>query len=211
MKHILCYGDSNTWGADPDKGGRYPWEVRWTGRLQTILGAGYRIIEEGCCGRTAVWDDPMDIYRNGRDYLYPCLRSHQPLDAVVLMLGSNELKTRFHACAYDIAKGAEQLVRIIQTEGCGPQGGSPAVLLVCPAPLGVRIDEMYFRESMGADALEKSKRLAPVYERTARTCGVSYLNAGIYTRTGADQLHFDAESHARFARAVAEKLAEMLD
>ena len=46
MKHILCYGDSNTFGTDPIHGGRHPDDVRWTGVLQKLLGSDYRVIEE---------------------------------------------------------------------------------------------------------------------------------------------------------------------
>ena len=31
-KHILCYGDSNTWGYNAATGGRYDDDVRWTQR-----------------------------------------------------------------------------------------------------------------------------------------------------------------------------------
>jgi lysophospholipase L1-like esterase len=99
MKTILCYGDSNTWGYIPGTGERYASHVRWPGVLQNALGNGYVIIEEGLCGRTTVWDDPIEEYRSGKEYLIPCLKSHAPLDLVVLMLGSNDLKMRFAAPA----------------------------------------------------------------------------------------------------------------
>ena len=52
-KHILCLGDSNTHGycADPadcaDHGIRFNEDERWTCRLQTALGSGYLVTEEG--------------------------------------------------------------------------------------------------------------------------------------------------------------------
>src|SRR5512143_1112361 len=113
MQTILCFGDSNTWGYNPETAERYPPDVRWTGVLQQKLGAQYRVIEEGLNGRTTVWDDPVQPGRNGRIYLGPCLESHRPLDAVVLFLGLNDLKVRFSATAEDIAKGAGALVEII--------------------------------------------------------------------------------------------------
>lgn len=106
MKTVLCYGDSNTYGYDPSDGFRYPESVRWTCRLQKLLGDDYRIIEEGCNGRTTVFDDPIESWKNGRDYLKPCLNSHKPIDIVILMLGSNDLKETFHASAKQIAAGA---------------------------------------------------------------------------------------------------------
>lgn len=115
MRRILCYGDSNTWGYDAAADDRFPEEVRWTGVLQQLLGEGFRVIEEGQPGRTTVWDDPIEEHRNGKTALYSVLESQSPVDLVVLMLGTNDLKPRFSLNAFDIAAGLERLVRIIQT------------------------------------------------------------------------------------------------
>jgi lysophospholipase L1-like esterase len=92
MKAILCYGDSNTWGYDPVTKGRFPRDMRWTGVLRQSLGDDYLVIEEGLNGRTTVWDDPIEGYKNGAAYLVPCLTTHRPLDLVIIMLGTNDLK-----------------------------------------------------------------------------------------------------------------------
>lgn len=96
MKNVLCYGDSNTHGYDGVTGGRFPWGVRWTSLVQEALKEEQvRIIEEGQNGRTTVWDDPIEGMKSGLKYLIPCLESHSPLDVVVLMLGTNDIKQRF--------------------------------------------------------------------------------------------------------------------
>ena len=82
MPVIVAYGDSNTWGYDPAAGARFPAGVRWTGVMSAALGADFRVIEEGLNGRTSVFDDPIEPYRNGLDYLPPCLLSHAPLDLI---------------------------------------------------------------------------------------------------------------------------------
>ena len=97
MKNVLCYGDSNTYGYIPETGLRYPKNVRWTGVLQNLLGKNFNVIEEGCNGRTTIFDDPIEGWKNGRDYLKPCLNSHKPIDIIIMMLGSNDLKDFFHA------------------------------------------------------------------------------------------------------------------
>ena len=79
MKTILCYGDSNTWGYDPASKGRLGIDARWTGVLARELGTAYRVLEEGLNGRTTVWDDPIEGYKNGREQLVPCLESQRPL------------------------------------------------------------------------------------------------------------------------------------
>lgn len=109
MKNILCFGDSNTFGYDILKDSRFPWGVRWTSILQEKLGSDYRIIEEGMGGRTTVWDDPIENLQSGKTYLLSCLESHWPLDLVIIMLGTNDLKTRYALNAHDIAAGVETL------------------------------------------------------------------------------------------------------
>ena len=102
MKRILCFGDSNTWGFAPKDGYRFDENTRWTGLVQKAL-PQYKIIEEGLNGRTALWDDPIEGYKNGKEYLIPCLASQSPLDLVILMLGTNDCKTRFALTASDVA------------------------------------------------------------------------------------------------------------
>ena len=145
MKRILCYGDSNTWGYDPVTGDRFDAHTRWTRILAKALGAGYEIIEEGLNGRTTVWDDPIEGDKNGKTYLMPCLATHRPLDLVILMLGTNDLKHRFSLTAFDIAEGAKVLGQTIQTSACTSGRTAPPLLLMAPAPLATLtdLDEMF--------------------------------------------------------------------
>jgi len=137
MRSILCYGDSNTWGFDPVAGRRLRPDQRWPGVLRLRLGDGYRVVEEGLNGRTTLWDDPIEgAYKNGLAYLLPCLKSHKPLDLVVIMLGTNDLKGCFGVSASDIAQSAGRLTQTTLESGCGPAGDAPKVLLVAPPPLG---------------------------------------------------------------------------
>jgi len=99
MKTIMCYGDSNTWGCIPLTGQqpprRYGPAQRWPGVLRRELGDGHWIVEEGLNGRTTVWDDPLEPFRSGKELLAPCLMTHEPIDLVIVMLGTNDLKRRF--------------------------------------------------------------------------------------------------------------------
>ena len=117
MKSILCFGDSNTWGADPVTAGRFSLHDRWPGVLRDELGDVFHVIEEGLGGRTTVWDDPIDEYRNGKHHLLPCLWSHMPLDLVIIMLGTNDLKGRVCRRATDIASGVNHLVGMTLRSG----------------------------------------------------------------------------------------------
>ncbi|MBP5750732.1 MAG: acylhydrolase, partial [Firmicutes bacterium] len=171
MKTILCYGDSNTYGYDPSNGFRYPADVRWTGVLKGLLGPEYTLIEEGCNGRTTVFDDPLEGWKNGLDYLKPCLNSHKPIDIVVMMLGSNDLKDCFGASAAEIADGAGVLVRTIQEFTQLKQGYVPAIVLVSPPYIGSGLNESPFSYAFDDTAIERSHRFAAEYKRVADQYG----------------------------------------
>jgi lysophospholipase L1-like esterase len=208
MKRILCFGDSNTWGYDPATQNRMDRDTRWAGVLRNQLGAEYEVIEEGLNGRTTVWNDPIEGYKNGHDYLIPCLETHRPLDLVVIMLGTNDLKKRFSLSAYDIAQGAGVLVRVVQQSAAGYAGEPPHVLLMAP-PVVTRLTA--FAEMFeGADA--KSTGFARHYAAVATMMGCEFLDAGSLIRSSdLDGIHFEAREHATLAKAVAEKVKEILE
>lgn len=207
MKTVLCYGDSNTYGYIPSLGIRYADGIRWPGRLKMLLGQDYAVIEEGCSGRTTVYDDPIAGWKNGRDYLKPCIHSHRPIDIVILALGSNDLKANFHASAADIAAGAETLVDIIQTFSLEDQGFSPRVVLVSPPEIGEGITSSEFYGAFLEDAVERSREFPHYYKEVAERKGCIFFNAAAYVKVSEeDSLHFDPEAH----RIMAEKLYQVV-
>jgi lysophospholipase L1-like esterase len=207
IKSILCYGDSNTWGFNPVTQDRFAKDERWTGQLSRALGSDYDIIEEGLNGRTTVWDDPIEGYKNGRDYLIPCLETHMPLDLVIIFLGVNDLKKRFSLSAYDIAEGAGVLVRIVQKSNTGIMGNAPQVLLMAPPPVGklTAFAEMF----EGAEI--KSRKFAEHYQRVANELGCLFLNTStLIVSSDLDGIHFEQSEHAKLGQAVAIKVKEIV-
>jgi lysophospholipase L1-like esterase len=199
MKNILCYGDSNTWGYNPLNGERYAWQDRWPGVLSANLGSDYRIIEEGLNGRTTVFDDPIEPFKNGLHYLIPCLESQRPLDLVILMLGTNDFKLRFSASARDIGKGIRVLIDTIFASGSSPGGGVPQILLVCPAPFATLTEKAETFE--GAE--EKSQRLSGHYRQVAEEYGLAYLNAGeVIQSSPIDGFHLEISEHHKLGKAI---------
>lgn len=214
MPTILCYGDSNTHGHNP-MGPRYDRHTRWAGVMRDTLtawtaergGDEYWVVEEGLGGRTTVWDDPIEEHRNGRTYLPGCLMSHKPIDLVIIMLGTNDLKTRFGLSSAEIAMGAGVLAGVVKASGCGPGGAAPRCLLVAPPPVTAKTD-MY--EWM-ADAGPRSRLFASHYRNVASACGVDYFDAGSVMRSSEiDGFHFEAEEHTKLGRALAQKVRELL-
>lgn len=216
MRTILCFGDSNTWGYDPAATAnspfpvRYAPDVRWTGVLAKTLGPEYRIIEEGQNGRTTVHDDPVAVAcRNGRKALPVCLESQKPIDIVVLMLGTNDLKTLFNAPAADIANGVALLVKMILQSDAGPDGQAPRVLLVAPAAIGdlSHLPDLHARL---AGAREKSLQFPKLYSAIARQLGVSFANAQDFVRPSAvDGIHLDRSEMDRLGHGIAGAIRSM--
>jgi lysophospholipase L1-like esterase len=208
MKAILCYGDSNTWGWNPVTQERYARDERWPGMLRQELGEGHLVIEEGLNGRTTVWDDPIEGYKNGKEYLTPCLESHKPIDLVAILLGTNDLKIRFSVSAYDIANSAGVLVDIVQRSMAGPNGGAPKVLLMAPPPLG-RLTE--YAEMFDA-AKSKSRKFSEHFQRVAKEYGCALLDtANIIVSSDIDGVHLEVDEHRKLGQAVAAVIRNMLE
>jgi lysophospholipase L1-like esterase len=203
---ILCYGDSNTYGADPASGGRFPPDVRWPGVLAAELGKGWRVTEEGLGGRTTVLDDPLLPHRNGLDYLVPCLLSHAPLDLVVLFLGLNDLKPRFGLPASDVALGVGIVADQILESQAGHDYKPPRVLVLGLPRLG-RLDET---DEQFAGLAEKAERLPGLLRKIANEFGTEFLDLGEVTAfSDLDGRHLDAAGHAAVGSAVAEAVRSM--
>lgn len=209
-KRILCYGDSNTWGfnamSEKVYGQRFAEDVRWTGRLQSILGEEWTIIEEGLCGRTTVFDDPLREGLNGLKYLIPCLQTHKPLDYMILMLGSNDCKARFCALPKNIADGLQRLV--ITAKQADVWRTEPKILIVAPPSIEEGSDIYPIGRDMGPCS-KKSEMLAEEYQIWAEEDECDFLDASAFARMNQyDYMHMDEESHAKLADKIAEILVD---
>jgi lysophospholipase L1-like esterase len=221
VKRIMVFGDSNTWGYIGVLSGatsRYPADVRWPGVLRAALGAGYEVIEEGLSARTTDVADPTlpQITGAGLDgtaYLPAAIATHLPLDLVVIMLGTNDVKKMFNRTTMRIALGTGRLVDIVaQTKGgVGTTYGAPKVLVVCPPPLGnVQPPERADRFG-GAEGAQKLKDLPALYEAIAKAAGADFLDGGKFTPTeGADGIHLTPGNHKALGTAVAKKVKDIL-
>ena len=200
MKSILCYGDSNTWGYDPQTRSRFPHDVRWTGVLASSLGTGYRVVEEGLNGRTTRWDDPIEAGRNGLTFLQPCLESHLPLDLVIVMLGTNDLKQRFGLSASDIAQSAASLAKAASRYAQTSAGDPAQILLVAP-PAVTTLTEF---DQMFAGAQERSRQFSHYYRLAATWNRLPFFDAGsVVVSSERDGIHFEAAEHRKLGEALA--------
>lgn len=209
-KRIMCFGDSNTWGAVPGDSTRYGEDVRWTGVLQRELGDGYTVIEEGCNGRTSVHDDVVEGRLSGVKYFAPCCDSQSPLDLIIIMLGTNDLKARFAVNPRTIAFGFN---RYLDALAITPMDGQkPQVLLVSPILIDASYqDHPLFHDMFGEDAVERSEQLAAAYKEVADANGWEFLNAAEYGKASVkDGVHMEAEYHEKLGKAFAGKVKQIL-
>lgn len=210
MKRILCFGDSLTWGYDPVSRTRIDQGSRWTGVLAGKLGSGYTVIEEGQNGRTIATDDPAEGEKNGIRYIIPCLESQSPLDVMVLMLGTNDLKRKFNYCAPDIACEMERFLQKVIAQNMFKMQGNLKILLVSPPHVGDDIRQSWLGDSFGYErAVEVSKQLAPLYKDLADRYNLAFLDASLYVNVSpADSIHLDAGEQVKLGEAIYSKLKE---
>jgi len=209
-KTILCYGDSNTWGQKPDKTGRFTADQRWTGLLQRALGDGAYIIEEGLSSRTTDLEFAKKPGRNGKTYLVPCLATHNPLDVVVLMLGTNDLKCEFNRSAEEIATAVAGLLDIIADSAKTAAGEPTQVVVVSPIlvdDIASRFQEWYSGWYDAASAA-KSRQLAVLLQDLAQERECLFVNAAEVASAGEDGIHMTLESHAGLAALLHRVLSQ---
>lgn len=209
MRNIMCYGDSNTWGYNPEKGGlRHEYDDRWTTKLGKNLGDEYLVIPEGLNGRTTVWNDSTKLYNaNGRDRLLECLESHKPLDLVVIMLGTNDLKKRHNLPSVDIANGVGVLIDIIKNSKCGIDNLAPEVLVLIPPEVR---ELSNFKEVFG-ECVETSQDLPRVFKIMAEGRGIPYLEIGKKVRfSDIDGIHFTKDQLTVLADIVSDKVRSII-
>jgi len=212
MYTVICYGDSNTWGYNPETGERFDENTRWTALLQKKLGEQYHVIECGLNGRTTSFDDHFRDYQNGRRGLGYSLMESKPIDLLIISLGTNDLK---FAGAVGSAKGLDSLLRaaknssILDSSNCSVFKGEEKILVVSPIYLGEELDSNINSSFYGK--YQDSLRLAELYRPICEKHHVQMLDASRYAEASqADHIHMGAESHAKLAEAIFGKVKEML-
>jgi len=205
MKTILAYGDSLTFGTNAETQGRHAYEDRWPTVLEHGLGGKARVIAEGLGGRTTVFDDYSNVAdRNGARVLPTLLESHKPLDLVVIMLGTNDLKEYLSGSAFGAAMGVKRLVEIVRSHPWGTYK-VPGVVIVSP-PLTVETQHADLKP-MFAPRSNEAPLFAGYYARIARELGCGFFDAAtVAVATPLDGVHLDA----RNTRAIGEGLVPVV-
>lgn len=210
-KNIVCFGDSNTHGFDIETGWRFEKEERFTGILEKMLGEEYTLYEEGLNGRTTVFDDVLYESLAGIDAISMVLQTHEPLDLLILMLGTNDTKARFCASPQDISRGLERVIEKAKASKAWRR--EARILVLAPAIIGEHYKKGPFAKAMGEGCDEKSKELPRLFRDMARRNRVDFLDInqieGISTHR-IDGLHLTKESHKALAEALTKWVKEQL-
>jgi len=213
MPNILAYGDSITWGADPARPGvRHPPAVRWPEVLAAALGGSATIITDGLRGRTTAYDEHLaECDRNGARLLPSALYAHAPLDLVILMLGTNDLKPAIAGSAIAAMQGMRRLIEI--TLNHSPrfaEASRPRVLVVAPPHIIPTADALY--TDMFAGAAAQSQKLAALYAALAQEMGVSFFDCDpVAQASSLDGVHLDAANTAAIGAALAPIVRTLLE
>ncbi|MBR2707050.1 MAG: HAD-IA family hydrolase [Mogibacterium sp.] len=196
---VLCYGDSNTYAYDPETGGRYPYEKRWTSLLGEMLGGRYEVISEGLNGRTTAYDRPDAAWKNGASSFVACMGTHKPVDYLIIMLGTNDCNADLGLSAADIADGMETLVRLAGENAPALQGCVPQIIVASPAAIGEDYRDSPFADNLTAESVRKSKDIAPLYEEIARRHGCVFVDAEGAAEVSRDCEHLTEKGHRQLA------------
>lgn len=208
VKTIVCFGDSNTHGYDSSTGGRFAYDERYPGVLQSLLGNGYLVIEEGLCGRTTSFEDQVNEGMSSIPYIQPCLMSHEPIDLLVIMLGTNDTKERFSNTAGNIAQGLRRLVlKAKHMEQCWKDNAR--ILIVVPPAIDPRYINTDIATCMGKGCFEKSEQLAKYFKQVADEEACYYVDLGSIKGVEMapyDWMHLTKESHSKVAHVLKETI-----
>lgn len=200
---ILCYGDSNTWGYISGSDHKRYGEERWTRILSKKLGDKFEIIEEGLNSRTLLSNDPRPGKegKNGYEYLIPCLDTHDPIDLVIIMLGTNELKYSYNKNAEEIGMMFEEyFVKTILNRKSQIEEKYPKLLIITP-PIVNEDAECFGNDNKYKGATEKSKKLNAIYKKIAEKYNCYFLSND-ELETGSDGIHLKQESHQKLAYSI---------
>lgn len=213
MKTILAYGDSITYGYDPFEGARLAYEDRWPTALEAGLGGAARVIAEGLGGRTTVHDDwYAGADRNGSRVLPTLLSSHGPLDMVIIMLGTNDLKPFHGRTALEASYGMRRLIHIIRGHAAGELWPEVKIIIVAPPELCATDVHPEMMVHFGNEiAITASKGFAEMYKRRADEEGVGYFNAASVAKAHpADGVHLDAQNTRAIGTGLVPLVKQML-
>ena len=212
MKKILCYGDSNTFGYNPDfefnpddglnstDGLRYDGNTRWTALLQTSLPEDYQIIEEGLCDRNGFVNNPKGFEFSAQRHFPKLLSKSEVMDTLILAVGTNDLQIQYDISYGTVEKGLETLILLAKEKFRN-------IIIIPPVILSEKILDGFFSFQFDETSIIKSRKVGKIYKKLATLYNCKLFDINKFTQpSDTDGLHYDAESH----KLISEKLSTFL-
>lgn len=202
MQNILCYGDSNTYGFNPNNGGRFDSDTRWTGILKTLLKDKYKIIEAGMNNRTGFVENPQGFIQSGGLHLPVYLKECPQIDICVLALGTNDLQFTFNITIDIVEQGLTSLINCVKENN-----QETNILVISPPTLDTNILKGGFSHQFDNKSIKDSKAIQQIYKKTTEinNCKLIDLN-NIVSPDPIDGLHYSANSHRIIAETIAKSI-----
>ena len=200
MKNILCYGDSNTFGLNPEDFSRYDENTRWTGVLQKNLGSEYKVINEGMPNRTGFVDNPEGILYSAQRHFPETVLKFDSLDILILAIGTNDLMFQYNITFDTVEKGLNNLIKTAKEK-------TNNIIIIPPTVLGENILKGFFSSMFDNTSIVKSKEVGKVFKQIADKNNCIYFDINEFaTPSDIDGLHYTKNSH----KLIADKLAELI-
>lgn len=199
MKKILCFGDSNTFGFNPENGKRFDEQTRWAGKLKIALKNKFEVIEKGANNRCGFTENKESTELSGLIAIKKYLELKP--DIIILAVGINDLQKIYDNDEKAIYFGLKALVEEIKKEN------NPNIILLVPSAIKENILNSFFNTLFDEKSIEKSKKLPKIYQKIAKEFELDLIDLNNIAETSStDGLHYDVEGHKK----IADKLIEFI-
>ena len=200
MKTILCYGDSNTFGFNPEDYSRYDKNTRWTGVLQSNLGDKYKVINEGANNRNGFVTNPQGDLYSAQKHYPELISNSENIDIIILAIGTNDLQFLYNANSDDFEHGLENLISISKNK-------TNDIILIPPVILSDNILNGFFKTQFDKTSILKSQTVGEIYYKLAKIHNCRIFDINKFTKPSeTDGLHYSKESH----KLIADNLTEFI-
>lgn len=199
MKKILCFGDSNTFGFNPENGKRFDEQTRWAGKLKIALKNKFEVIEKGANNRCGFTENKESTELSGLIAIKKYLELKP--DIIILAVGINDLQKIYDNDEKAIYTGLKALVEEIKKEN------NPNIILLVPSTIKENILNSFFNTLFDEKSIEKSKKLPEIYQKIAKVFELDLIDLNNIAETSStDGLHYDVKGHKK----IADKLIEFI-
>ena len=200
MKKIICYGDSNTFGLNPEDFSRYDENTRWTSILQKNLGSEYKVINEGMPNRTGFVDNPEGILYSAQKHFPETLLKIDSFDTLILAIGTNDLMFQYNITFDTAEKGLNNLIKTAKEK-------MNNIIIIPPIVLSENILNGFFGSMFDKTSIVKSKEIGEVFKKAAAENNCIYFDINEFVKPSeTDGLHYTKNSH----KIMADKLTELI-